>query len=91
MVIASFIILTSNLLLNNYDENGELISHDLLYFFFQGWQMVLVYWMGLAIVHSSIIIITKIGIIYQQKSVWLPLYLCHQSLLIGLAIYASEN
>lgn len=34
MMIASFIILTFNLLLNNYDEKGELINHKELYLFF---------------------------------------------------------
>lgn len=36
MTIASFIILTFTLVLSNYEEKGELINHEELYFFFQG-------------------------------------------------------
>jgi hypothetical protein len=89
MVTASFIILTFNLLLDNYDENGELISHSQLYLLFEGWHLVLIYWMQLTIIHFTIIVITKIGIKYPKKRVWLPLYLMHQSLLLGLAMWVS--
>lgn len=91
MVIASFIILTCNLMLNNYNEEGELISHTQLYLLFEGWQRVLLYWLGLAIIHFTIIAITKIGIRYPKKYVWLPLYILHQSMLMKLAMYASEH
>lgn len=89
MVIASFVVLTFNLVLNNYDEKGEFINNQEFYFFFEGWQMVLLYWIGLVLIHFTIIPITKVGINTQSKYVWLPLYLLHQSLLMGLAIYGS--
>ena len=89
MVIASFIILTFNLLLNNYDEKGELISHSQLTILFEGFHLVLIYWLGLAIIHFTIILITKIGLHYPNKYIWLPLYILHQSVLMGLAMYAS--
>jgi len=53
--------------------------------------LVLVYWLGLTLIHFTIIPITKIGIMYQNKFIWLPLYLTHQCVLMGLAIYASEH
>lgn len=89
MVIASFIILTFTLLLSNYAEKGEVINHSELYFFFGGIQHVLVYWVGMTAIHFTIIPITKVGIKTQKKLVWLPLYLCHQVLLLGVAMWAS--
>ena len=91
MVIASFIILTFNLLLNNYDEKGELINHSELYYLFEGLHTVVVYWLGLAVIHFTIILITKIAVKHSKKYVWIPLYIMHQSMLLGFAIYASEH
>jgi hypothetical protein len=62
MVIASFIILTFTLVLSIYEEKGEFISHSELYFFFHGMQKVILYWLGLVLIHFSIIPITKIAI-----------------------------
>ena len=50
---------------------------------------MLIYWLGLTIIHFTIIVITKIGIKYPKKYVWLPLYVVHQSMLLGLAMYVS--
>lgn len=91
MVIASFIILTFTLVLNNYEEKGEWINHEEFFFFFQGFQQVIVYWLALVLVHYTIVPITKFCIKNPKKQIWLTLYLMHQIFLMGLAIWVSEN
>lgn len=42
-------------------------------------------------IHYTIVPITKFCIKHPKKYIWLPLYLVHQCMLMGLAIWVSEN
>jgi hypothetical protein len=90
MVMASFIILTVSLLYDSFMKKGEIVDMIALFGFFRGTKSVIVAWIALSLIFFCIIFITKIAL-KTTRYIWIPLYLCHITVLLSAATYFSKS
>ena len=90
MVVASFIILTVSLLYDSYVQKGQILDMITFIQFFSGAKTIILTWLILATIFFSIVFITKIAL-RTHRYFWIPLYICHVSANLTVAIYFAKS
>ena len=90
MMVASFIIITINLLYDSFVKKGEFLDGISLYVFFKGTRTVIMAWIMITLIFYCIIFITKIAL-HTNRYVWIPIYILHIAANTSTAIYFSQS
>ena len=90
MVVASFIILTVSLFYDSYVQKGQILDIFSFLKFFSGAKTVIFSWLILATIFFLIVFIMKIAL-RTNRYIWIPLYVCHVSANLTVAIYFAKS
>jgi hypothetical protein len=90
MMVASFIILTCSLFYDSYMEKGAIVDMLELTSFFVGIKTVCMAWVALFCIFFTIILLMKFAL-KSSPYLWIPLYICHISLIFLVATYFSQT